>query len=424
MVPPLRPWPWWRRLLTGLCALGVALSTYLAWHFVVGGSVIGCSGGSACDQVLGSKWSAIGGIIPVSGLATGAYLAMLLASLYLGSDTEASMRRLAWCVLLVLVGAAAGCAMWFIIVQKWFIGAFCPYCMATHLTSLVLATLVTWRAPREFAGVSSHPPAPSVSSVQSAPSSTAADLPTPEISLVGGPRITRPLTVNGLVLVGVAMAGVLAVCQVAFTPKDVFQAGESPVSNLPVLDPHNVPLVGSPNSPVVVTLVFDYECPHCQKLHVMLEEVIRRYNGKLAFVLCPAPLNTHCNPYIPRDVDAFKDSCNLTKIALAVWVANRAAFPDFDRWMFSPEPDQPWHPRSPDEATAKAVEMVGQAKFDAARANPWIDKYLQICVRIFGTAGAHAVPKLVFASHWANPEPNDPDDLISILQASLGVPKP
>ena len=53
----------------------------------------------------------------------------------------------------------------------------------------------------------------------------------------------------------------------------------------------------------------------------MLDEAIRRYDGKLAFALCPAPLNTQCNPYIPVDVDQFKDSCELVKTALAVWVA-------------------------------------------------------------------------------------------------------
>ena len=405
MVLALRPWPWWRFAITGLCVLALALTTYLGWHFVLGGSVIGCGGGSPCDQVLGSKWSAIGGVVPVSGLAAGAYMAMLLASFYLGPDTEASVRRLAWCVLLVLTGAAAGSAVWFVIVQKWFIGAFCPYCMATHVTGLVLATLVTWQAPKQFA---------EGTSAQSDPLDPTA----------AAQHGSTPLRATRLALSGVALAAVLAICQFTFTPKEVFHAGNSPATNLPVLDLHNVPLIGSPNAPVIVTLLFDYECPHCQNLHSMLEEVIRVYGGKLAFVLCPAPLNTHCNPYIPRDVDVFKDSCELTKIALAVWVANRAAFPAFDRWMFSPDPGESWHARRPDEATAKAIELVGQAKFDAARANAWIDKYLQTSIHLFGDTGAHAVPKLVFRTQWVNPEPNDPEDLVSILQAGLGVPKP
>jgi uncharacterized membrane protein/thiol-disulfide isomerase/thioredoxin len=397
--------------LTGLSALGLALSAYLGWHYVVGGSVIGCSGGSSCDQVLGSRWSAIGGVLPVSGLAAGAYLAMLLASLYLGPATEAPVRRLAWRAMLVLVGAAAGSAVWFSIVQKWVIGAFCPYCMATHVTGLVLAALVIWRAPRQFDDNTTD-----VAQTNPAPAQA--------VSQVVAQRIIAPLSAIRFALLGVALAAILAVGQVAFRPTDVFRAGESPDHNPTAIDPHTVPLLGSPDAPYVVTLLFDYECPHCQKLHSMLDEVIRRYGGKVAFVLCPAPLNTHCNPYIPRDVDVFKDSCELTKIALAVWVAKREAFPDFDRWMYSPEPGERWHARSLDAAKAKAVELVGQAKFDAARADPWIAQYMQTSVQLYGDTGADAVPKLVFGSSWVNPDPNDADDLISILQDSLAVPKP
>ncbi len=116
----------------------------------MGGSVIGCGGGSPCDQVLNSRWSSVAGVLPVSGLAAGAYLAMLVASLFIGPATEAPVRRLAWRAMLVLVGAAAGSAVWFIIVQKWVIGSFCPYCMATHITGLLLAALVIWQAPRQF----------------------------------------------------------------------------------------------------------------------------------------------------------------------------------------------------------------------------------------------------------------------------------
>jgi len=158
----------------------------------------------------------------------------------------------------------------------------------------------------------------------------------------------------------------------------------------------------------------------------MLNEVIRRYGGKLAFALCPTPLNKQCNPYVPRAVDEFKDSCELTKIALAVWVAKRDAFPAFDNWMFSLESGDHWEPRGLDAARAKAIELAGEKKFAAALADPWIEQYMQMCIGIYGSTvqGGNAVPKLVFGSHWVIPQPNDADDLVLILQDSLGVPKP
>lgn len=390
--------------MTGLCALGLTLSTYLGWHYLAGGLVLGCGGGSPCDQVLNSRWSSVAGIVPVSGLAAGAYLAMLVSSLFLGSMTEAPVRRLAWRAMIILTGAAAGSAAWFIILQKWNIGAFCPYCMATHITSLLLAALVIWRAPRQFED-----------SINAA--KTSAGVPR---------RTTGRLPAVGLALTGLALAGILAICQIHFVPPGSYRAGESQ-DNQPVFDLHAVPMVGSPDATNIVTLLFDYKCPHCQRLHLMLDEVVRQYGGKLAFVLCPSPMNTQCNPYIPRDADEFKGSCELAKVALAVWVAKREAFPVFDRWMFSYETGDTWHARTLDAARAKAIELVGQAKFDAAQTDPWVSRYMQSSVRIYGNtvqSGVTAIPKLVFGPRWVVPQPNDADDLVSILHNSLGLLSP
>ena len=390
--------------MTGLSALALALSAYLGWHSLVGGSVIGCGVGSPCDLVLNSRWSSVGGVLPVSGLAAGAYLAMLLASLFIGRATAAPVRRLAWCTMLLLVGAAAGSAVWFILVQKWMIGAFCPYCTAAHITSLVLAALVIWQAPKQLKDDSTDVALTKPAPVQ-------------EVS---------PAAPRRLAWAGLALAGILAVCQVSIAPPPVSRAGESQ-NSLPAFDPHAVPLVGSPDAPSVVTLLFDYKCPHCQQLHFMLDEAIRRYNSKLAFVLCPTPLNTHCNPHIPQHVDEFKDSCELAKVGLAVWLARREAFPEFNRWMFMFESGDCWHPRSLVAARAKAVELVGQAKFDAASADPWIERYLQTSIRVYGAtsqSGNGAIPKLVLGSRWVIPQPNDANDLVLILQDRLAVPKP
>ena len=85
----------------------------------------GCSGGSPCEQLLNSRWSVIAGIVPVSGLAVGVYLSILVASLFTGPAAEVLIRRLAWSVMLILAGAVAGSAIWFTILQKWIIGSFC-----------------------------------------------------------------------------------------------------------------------------------------------------------------------------------------------------------------------------------------------------------------------------------------------------------
>jgi uncharacterized membrane protein len=377
-----------------LTLAALVLSSIMSWHYLAGGSMAGCGGGSPCEKVLNSQWSLIGGIFPISGLAVGVYLAMLVASLFIGPATEVPIRRLAWSAMLVLVGSVAGSAIWFTIVQKWIIGDFCPYCMTTHITGL-LSALVIWRAIMESDNHTAIP-------------------------------VIHPKPATGLAITGLVLAGILAVTQVIFSPSAVYSEGESQ-DNLPALDLRSVPIVGSPDAPYVVTLLFDYQCSHCQKMHFMLDETVRRYDGKLAFMLCPAPLNTQCNSYIPRDVDGFKNSCELAKIGLAVWLAKREVFQAFENWMFTFESGDSWHPRSLETARAKAVELIGQATFDAAWNDPWIGQYLKTSIRIYGKTiqnGRGGIPKLIFGSRWVIPEPYNADDLVMILQKSLAVPTP
>ena len=105
----LRTWPWWRFILTGLNTLALVLSVTLSWHFLTGTNMLGCDGGSPCDQVLNSKWSMLAGVLPVSGLALGVYLAMLVASFFIGPATEVSIRRLAWGAIQQNLAVPGGC---------------------------------------------------------------------------------------------------------------------------------------------------------------------------------------------------------------------------------------------------------------------------------------------------------------------------
>jgi uncharacterized membrane protein/protein-disulfide isomerase len=406
-------WPYWRWALTGLNIIALVLSFILSWHYMNGGSMPGCGGGSPCDMVLSSRWSRIAGLLPVSGLAMGVYLAMLVAGLSIGPTTDASVRRLAWSVLLILAGSVVGSALWFTYVQKWVIGQFCVYCMSTHATGLLLAALIIWRATKEFNDQSADDRQPD--NWLGKKGFSFAQLHTHGL-----------LPVVGRTLIGLALAAILTASQMGFPSQTVYSNGESR-SIMPVINYHDVPMIGSPNAPFVVTLLYDYDCPHCQKLHLMLDEAVRRFDGKLAFALCPTPLNPHCNPYVARTVGEFRNSCELAKIALAVWVANRKDFTAFDDWMYAYDSSNGWHPRSPESAMTKAVELVGKKNLDAALSDPWIGQYMQTCTQIFGQTlqnGEGGVPKLIFGPRWVIPEPRDVNDLVAILQKSLGIPKP
>ncbi len=408
-----RTWPWWLLTLTGLNIIALVLSIILSWHSITGGTMVGCNGQSPCGQVLGSRWSMIAGIMPVSGLAVGVYLSILIAGFYLDSKVELSLRRLAWSVLLVFAGSIAGSAVWFTILQKWFIGSFCIYCMSMHTTGLLLSSLIVWRATREKIDVSND--------------NLNKDLKVnSNISTLATIRINPPLHILKLVFTGLIFTGLLATSQFFLVSSSASQYNESDVV-IPEIDYHKVPILGSPEAPYKVTLLFDYQCSHCQKLHFMLEEAIRIYDNKLAFVLCPTPLNNSCNPYVPQSVEAFRNSCELAKIGMAVWLAKREAYPAFENWIFTYDSGNAWQPRSLQSVRDKAVELIGEAKFEATLTDVWIESYIQNSIRIFGQtihSGKAGIPKLIYGSRYIIPEPYNVTDLITILQQSLGVPKP
>jgi uncharacterized membrane protein/protein-disulfide isomerase len=394
--------------MIGLNVLALTLTAILSWHYLQGGSMIGCGSGSPCEQVLNSRWSTIGGVLPVSSLAMGLYLALLAAGFFIGPDTDASTQKLAWKALLILAGAIAGSALWFIIVQKWFIGSFCPYCMTAHITGILLITLIIWKAVIHY----NRDPSETIDSAKLQNRSA-----TTKTKLV-------PSRITGLILIGLLISGILAVGQVAITPKSAYSIGQSQ-DNLTYIDYKTAPIIGSPDAPHVVKLLFDYQCTHCQKLHFMLDEVVRRYSGKLSFVLCPAPLNTQCNPYIPRDVDAFKNSCELARIGLMVWAASHEAFHELENWMFTFESGDKWKPRSLDDVRAKAVELIGKEKMDNTANKNWVESYMQTCVQIYGQTlqnGKGGIPKMVYGSKWVIPQPNNEEDLIKVLQETFDLP--
>ena len=406
--------PWWRWVMVILNVIALVLSVVMSWHYLLGGSMVGCDGSSPCSQVLNSQWSTILGILPVSGLAVGIYTALLTACFFIGPSTEITIRELAWEVILIIAGTITGSAIWFTIVQKWIIGEFCPYCISAHITGLLLSSLIIWRATKETENSSNK------ISFKNNKMTIENKFP------VEAKKVVSSLRIMAMVLIGLGLAGTLTAFQFIYTPSSVYNAGETK-ENIVVIDYHSAPMVGSPDAPYVIALLFDYQCPHCQKIHFLLNDVIQRYSGKVAFVLCPAPLETKCNPYVPLDRAAFKNSCELSKIGLAIWYANHEAFSSFENWMFTFETGDKWQPRSLEDAKAKAIELLGQAKFDAAMTDQQVEKYLQTSVQIYGKTvqnGKGGVPKLVFGSRWVIPEPSSADDLMSILQKSLNLPKP
>ena len=359
----------------------MALCTFMSIHWLNGEQFAGCGAGAPCDDLLNGRWSKVLDVFPVSGLAAGIYLALsfCLACLFFSKDE--GIRKTASSALRVLVGAIVGSAVWFIALQLFVEGGICRYCMAAHGLGIVTSALVLLGLPR------------------------------------AGGRGVRALCA------GAGLALLMAVIQLS-TPYDpVYQAGklEEP---LPLIEAADNPVVGDPDAEYIVDLLYDYQCSHCQRIHGLLEEVSNAFAGRVAFVLCPCPLSPKCNPYVPKEETRFEGSCELARLALAVYHLDPQAFPAFDGWLFGEGEDASWRPRSVAAAKEKAAAAVGHERLDAYLSETVLTETLRRTADLFGrtsTQGSGGIPRFVYGSRWVVPVTDTSEGLLKILSDEFGI---
>ena len=367
-----------RKTMVALAAIVLLLSVILCIHSISGHGLIGCSQGTHCNLVLGSKWSFLFGIIPVSALSAGAWTAFLICLVLHGkSGSDQDLQLFLSRILLLLSGAVTGCAAWFIWLQSHMIRAFCPYCMTAHIIGIILSVLTVIWCIRQKTG--------------------------------------HTILSIGL---GLTIAVALAVVQFYTTPLTLAERGftEEP---LPEIDPYELPVTGNPDAPHVITLLFDWQCSHCRQIHHMLPSVVDETGGQVAFICCPISLSRECNPLVSQGVDSFRGSCRLLHIGLALWRTDPIAFSHYDEWYWG-DPDKGWSPPSVDDATAHAAQLIGADKLESAMNDPWIDTYLNTVLQLFSrtsTGGRSAVPRFIYRNNWLVPEADDTPGLTSLIKA-------
>ena len=363
-----------------LCSIALAVSIVLFIHSLGGRALIGCGEGSSCNSVLGSRWSLLLGVIPVSALSACIYSFILVCILGVGSIDDSKFESQVRCLMLVVSGALLGAAAWFIFVQKHFIGAFCPYCMSAHCCGLVLAALLIWDAHHH--GVAEKP----------------------------ARRIL-------LVLAGIASAAVLALIQLGTTPRSAYDSG-SANKYLPEMHEFGLPVIGDREAENKILLLYDYRCSHCRKIHQMLPEVVELLEGKVSFTLCPTPLGKECNPYISSEVDLFKGSCTLDKCALAVWKADSAKFSQMDEFLFEAGRGG-WYPREEQEAMDMAATLIGEEALKRELHSEWMTDYLTSVLELFARTSAPqraAIPRFICNSHYMVPEADSAEALAQLIR--------
>ena len=366
-----------KTLTLPLCVACLLLSGWMVYHSLSGAPLAGCGTGSGCDSVMGSRWAWMFGSVPVSLPAAAVYALLGLCILFLGGKSEEShsLDRLLWRLMPLLGGCIVGAALWFIWLQAGVLHSFCLYCTTLHLLGCILAVIVFVYARRE----GFHPSWPFV--------------------------------------VGLFAAALFAVIQAKTLPDSVYDAGRTEAS-LPTFEEGEVPVVGDGGE--TLTLLFDFQCTHCRRLHAQLSELLELADGQYRIALCPVPLSSACNPYIPSSgIDRFAGSCPLTRLALAVWYARPEAYAPFWDWLLGD--GDPKAQITPAEAEKRAMELLG-ADFGAAMADPRIDAYLRKAEELFGRTSSSeksGVPRLINGQRWLVPEASTPDAVLALIREQL-----
>ena len=362
-----------------LCAACLVLAGWMLFHSLTGERMVGCGAGSGCDSVMGSPWAYVAGGIPVSLPAAVTYLLLAICVLFLGGESseDHALDRILWPMMLFLGGCIIGAALWFGWLQAFVLHAFCKFCSLLHLLGVIAAVLIILAARRS------------------------------------GIRFTVPL------VAGLLAAAVFAVFQAYTRPEAIYDTGRTEAS-LPAFTDGEVPVLGAPEAPGELTLLFDFQCVHCRRLHRVLPELLAKAGGQYRIRLCPVPLSSVCNPYIPSTgIDRFMGSCPLTRYALAVWYVRPEAAETYWEYLLG-EGDE--HAAiAPSDAETRAQALLG-ADFAAAVMDPRIDAYLRKVEELFGRTSSgekSGVPRIIHGQRWLVPETDRPDALLDLIRSEL-----
>ena len=357
------------------CTACLLLAGWMLYHSLTGVRMVGCGAGSRCDSVMGSPWAYVFGSIPVSLPATVSYLLLAICILFLGGEREEdrSLDRILWPMMLLLSGAIVGAALWFCYLQIFVLHAFCKYCSLLHLLGVVLAVLVMVAAPRK----------------------------------------------NFWFVAGLLAAAVFALAQSRTLPAAAYDTGRTKAT-LPAFTNGETPVLGGPDTPEELILLFDFQCVHCRRLHQILPDLLGKAGGEYRIRLCPVPLSSTCNPYIPASgIDRFAGSCALTRYALAVWYVRPDAYADYWDYLLG---DGDEHAAvAPADAETRARSLIGR-DFESAIQDPRIDAYLRKAEELFGRTSyteKSGVPRLIHGQKWLVPETDQADELLELIRLSL-----
>jgi len=377
----------WLKIVRGLVGVASLVTVYLAYvSLALGGGVPGCGPDSGCDRVLSSPWAYWLGI-PVSLPGLGLYAIFLINTFSLRPDEPEKARRtlnvLTLCACVMICAA-----VWFVGVQAVAIQEFCPFCCTAHALASLGAIIFLWNASavgnrlavRLDLNRAMGAAVAAVAVIAGVQLVAPTRPPPPKIVDLRHHNNTKSLNKPGQG----GKAGTLPVIEFRDGPKPV-KVIETDPNLFPIpgtelrLKVDHLPMMGSVEATHRIGLLFDYTCHDCRDFHGYMREAVKAFDGQLACVLIPMPLDAKCNPVVKETRSTHVDACEYAKICLAVHFSAPEKYKAFDRWLFSDHKQQ----KKLEVVRQHAAQMVGADALEKALSGEAVQEQLQQNIRAY-----------------------------------------
>jgi uncharacterized membrane protein/protein-disulfide isomerase len=376
---------------------GTAIAGFLSWVHLSAmvakaRTVVPLCGGAAwldCDSVLNSAWSNWLGF-PVAPVGLLIWLVVLACLMWPGlRDSLVRQTVLLASILLLLIAA-----VFYVYIQLVELRAICTWCMADHTMAILLAMVALLGLRVELG----------------------------KARLV--PGVGAAIAGGVLLVLGVGGGSSLGSFTVAISTEngrwietdDAAHAITFNDGNV-VLDRRSHPIIGGPDANKFIIELIDPKCGRCALFAPKLKQAMAMLGPEYALVIGYVPSEVGCNHYLQASPEYGKDSCELTKLALAVWLARPEAFEPFSDWLMA-ELDS----LTVDRARSRAAGLVGDDALAEALADPRITQMIRRDVDLAVHMDIEILPGIVVGNTTFRALPTEPADFVTLTRQLLAEP--
>ena len=396
-------------LARGLLTAAVLIAGYLAYFSLSGAALPGCRPEDGCSDALSSSWANWLGI-PVSLPAIALYVALFGATFAVERKLPLVTRRRVWIASLGLGSMILVAAIWFIGLQMFALEQWCKWCTTTHLLASAAAGImihqarITTRSQSRCAGFAPHRPRQPILSTKEVKWFAAGAAALGWVVLAAG-QLTSAAPARA------ATAGIAPSASAQLEAKGTIVLHQGRFK----LNAAELPLIGPANAKAILVGLFDYTCHHCRETRRVVKKAIERASGRLAIISLPMPLDKECNHLVTRTTKEHVHACEYGALALGVFRAKPAAFPQFEDWLF-----EPVEPPSIEQARNRAMKLAGVQALSRAMRDPWIGERLVNNIALY-EANAHAtggdtrLPQIVIGDTLIQGTISTADELFKLL---------